>query len=77
MITKEEFEEWRQQMADMNRWEREQPPDEHSPEWYLAAVGALYELLPESTRAEQPDPNRPGLLRMQELLSLLPRDDTH
>ena len=71
MITREEFEARRRQWAEMNKWEREQPPDEHSPEWYLAAVGALYQFLPESTRAEEPDPDRPGLQRMQELLRAL------
>jgi len=71
VITKQEFELRKRQWAEMNKWEREQPPEEHSPEWLLAAVGALYELLPESTRAEEPAPERPSLRRMHELLQLL------
>jgi len=71
VITKEEFELRKRQWAEMNKWEHEQPPEEHSPEWLLAAIGALYELLPESTRAEEPDPERRGIQRMQRLLRVL------
>lgn len=58
-------------MGRNDKWEREQPPEEHSPEWLPAAIGALYELLPESTRAEEPDPERRGIQRMQRLLQVL------
>jgi hypothetical protein len=72
-VIKEEFELRKRQWAEMNRWEREQSPEEHSPEWLLAAIGALYELLPESTRAEEPDPERRGIQRMNQILELLSR----
>jgi hypothetical protein len=71
VITKEEFELRKRQWAEMNKWEREQPPEEHSPEWLLAALGALHQWLPESTRAEEPQ--RRGIQRMNEILELLSR----
>jgi hypothetical protein len=70
-ITKEQFDLRKRQLENSNRWEREQPPEEHTPEWNLAAVGALYELLPESTRAQERDPERRGIRRMHELLAKL------
>jgi hypothetical protein len=73
VITKEEFEFRKRQWAEMNRWEREQPPEEHSPEWLLAAMGALHEWLPESTRAEERDPERLGIQRMNAILERLSR----
>jgi hypothetical protein len=73
VITKAEFELRKRQLEDFNRWEREQPPREMTPEECLAALGALYEWLPESTRAEERDPERLGVRRMHELLGLLSR----
>jgi hypothetical protein len=72
-ITKEEFELRKREWAEMNKWEREQPPEEHSPEWLLAALGALHQWLPESTRAEERDPERRGIQRMNALLEALSR----
>ena len=71
MVTRADFELRRQQWARLNRWEREEPRPELTPEQCLAALGALYELLPESTRFEDRDPERQGVRRMHELLRLL------
>jgi hypothetical protein len=59
------------QFAEFNRWERQQAREERTPEWNLAAIGALYEILPESTRTEERDTERRGIRRMHELLSKL------
>jgi hypothetical protein len=70
-ISKADWELRRRQWADFNRWEREQPPQERTPDEYLAAMGALYEWLPEPTRAEERDRERQGVRRMHELFRLL------
>jgi hypothetical protein len=51
--------------------ERTQTPRDLTPEECLAALGALYEILPESTRAEEQDSEKHGVIRMHELLRLL------
>jgi hypothetical protein len=71
VITKAEFELRKRQLEDFNRWEREQPPREMTPEQCLAALGALHDILPESTRSEEEDPEKRGVQRMYDLLRLL------
>ena len=46
VITREQFEERKRQWEAMNRWEREQPLIEYSPERALEALGALWQWIP-------------------------------
>ena len=71
MITKAEWEARQQQWAEFHRWEETQPPPEHSPEYLIAAVGALYDWLPAQSRIPEDDPDRSGVKRMHFLLGAL------
>ena len=71
MITKTDWDQRQQEWAAFNRMRREEIRPERPPEIILDDIGALLEWAPAEVKAEERDPERRGVRRMQELLGQL------
>jgi hypothetical protein len=71
MITREQFEQRRQQWESFNRWEAQQPPIERAPADILADLGTIWSWLPSEVRGQDPDPQKIGIQKMRAALALL------
>jgi hypothetical protein len=73
MISKEDWELRERQWAAFHRWEAAQPPDPHPPAASIENIGMILDWMPEDVRMFDPDPEKTGIRRMQEILGLLAR----
>jgi len=68
---KEAIEERLRQFEAYNRWEQENPVGSRAPAELVADVGSLFDWLSPQTQLEEPDPNKEGVRKMQDMLSVL------
>ena len=71
MTFREQLDQRRQQWAEFNCWEAEQPPIERSPAEILADLGAIWSWLPSEVRTRDEDPEKLGIQAMRAALALL------
>ena len=71
MITRAEWELRRQQWAEFNRWEAQQPLMERAPDDILADLGTIWSWLPTEVRERDPDPQKTGIQKMSAALAML------
>ena len=71
MISREEWLERKRQFEAFNRWEEQQAPEEVDPAQLVADIGAIRDWLPFEVQIEDPDPEKLGLRRLLNALTVL------
>ena len=73
MSTKAQWEQRQQAWASWREWESAQALNTFPPDHVFAALGTILEWLPEDVRQRDPDPEKTGIGRMNEIIATLSR----